>query len=552
MNRLASRLIAAVACVWSLVALHHLSAAGPSPRKEPTAAQPAAPRVRVTISKETTYITEPLRKDGYVDYAGALNERLKRGVTPENNAAVLFWRALGPASIPEPQRAAVFKLLGSDVPPANGEYLVSLQDYVGRQKSANLFGKVRERELDAAYELDGDPGYPRPWSKHESPVLAEWLAVNEKPLELFVAATQRPRKFEPIILSPDHCLYLAAGPPIQQYRNIARALVARAMLRAADRNDDAAWDDLLAVHRLGRLTAQGAELVDGLVGFGIDGLACAGDQALMQHRQISASRAAKMLKDLDGLPAMPKMVEKIDLAERFMFLDLLGYVARNGSRSFIDLTMPGEPTHRDWFQAGLEAFVFPNIDWDLVMREQNRWYDRIKNSLEIPEDTARGNALAKMDDEIRRVRAESRDWKTILPRLVADPKGNASRWASDYLGGMFLPPLCAIDNSESRATTVYQLTRLGFALAAYRAEHGAYPTKLGELAPKYVSRIPKDLFSGSDLIYKVAGDGYLIYSVGVNGRDDGGNGYNDATNGEDWDDLSFRVIDRQNERRDRG
>ena len=50
----------------------------------------------MTISKETTRITAPLRKDGYVDYVTALNEHFRAGVTVRNNAAVLFWQAMGP------------------------------------------------------------------------------------------------------------------------------------------------------------------------------------------------------------------------------------------------------------------------------------------------------------------------------------------------------------------------------------------------------------------------------------------------------------------------
>jgi hypothetical protein len=33
---------------------------------------------KITISKETTYITGPLRMDGVVDYVGSLNEPLKQ------------------------------------------------------------------------------------------------------------------------------------------------------------------------------------------------------------------------------------------------------------------------------------------------------------------------------------------------------------------------------------------------------------------------------------------------------------------------------------------
>ena len=75
-------------------------------------ARPKKPRVLVTISKETTYLTEPLRADGYVDYLAAVNQRCQAGVTPENNAAVLFWRAVGPKEIRPEYRDKYFQMLG--------------------------------------------------------------------------------------------------------------------------------------------------------------------------------------------------------------------------------------------------------------------------------------------------------------------------------------------------------------------------------------------------------------------------------------------------------
>ena len=64
------------------------------------------------ISKETTYITEPLDELGYPDYAAALNERMSKGITPENNAAVLLMQAVGPSEIPADQRDMFFRMLG--------------------------------------------------------------------------------------------------------------------------------------------------------------------------------------------------------------------------------------------------------------------------------------------------------------------------------------------------------------------------------------------------------------------------------------------------------
>src|SRR5690606_37492159 len=53
-----------------------------------TADEPDPPKqTRITIGKETTFITEPLRPDGYPHYLAALNRRMSEGVTPENNAA---------------------------------------------------------------------------------------------------------------------------------------------------------------------------------------------------------------------------------------------------------------------------------------------------------------------------------------------------------------------------------------------------------------------------------------------------------------------------------
>ncbi len=68
------------------------------------------------------------------------------------------------------------------------------------------------------------------------------------------------------------------------------------------------------------------------------------------------------------------------------------------------------------------------------------------------------------------------------------------------------------------------MERVALAMVAYRAEKGAWPKELKELAPGYLPTVPVDVFSGKDLIYKLQDGGYIIYSVGVNGLDEGGQG----------------------------
>jgi hypothetical protein len=93
------------------------------------------------------------------------------------------------------------------------------------------------------------------------------------------------------------------------------------------------------------------------------------------------------------------------------------------------------------------------------------------------------------------------------------------------------------------------MTLLAFALAGYRADHmGKYPPTLAELAPAYIDVLPKDPFTDGDLHYKSDGEGYLLYSVGPNGKDDGGLGpgsFTDSATEEQrrtCDDLSIRTL----------
>src|SRR6266478_1815360 len=142
-------------------------------------------RGKFTISKETTYVTGPLDKDGYIDYAAALNERLSKGVTPENNANVLIWKAIGPHEGKNIMPPKFFKLMGMDVPAENGEYFVDLSRY--------LKDHLKIEDLEKIQQVDDqlNRATQRPWTANEYPNLASWLKSNERPLALIVEATKR-------------------------------------------------------------------------------------------------------------------------------------------------------------------------------------------------------------------------------------------------------------------------------------------------------------------------------------------------------------------------
>lgn len=62
------------------------------------------------------------------------------------------------------------------------------------------------------------------------------------------------------------------------------------------------------------------------------------------------------------------------------------------------------------------------------------------------------------------------------------------------------------------------------ALKRYQLKRGNYPPDLNSLVPEFLSAIPLDLVDGKPLRYKLNSDGtFLLYSVGENDVDDGGN-----------------------------
>ena len=68
-----------------------------------------------------------------------------------------------------------------------------------------------------------------------------------------------------------------------------------------------------------------------------------------------------------------------------------------------------------------------------------------------------------------------------------------------------------------------RLAVTAIAAERYRRAHaGAPPPSLDALVPAFLPRVPEDPYSGQPLVLKPAADGYTIYSVDFDRRDDGG------------------------------
>ena len=106
----------------------------------------------IRISRETTYLLEPLRDDGQIDYLAALNQTNNRDLNPEDNAMVWLMRAFGPNEIDAETRGPYLHALGVGPLPEDGDYMVSIMDSLYPIEVAELRA-VLPPELAALLDL---------------------------------------------------------------------------------------------------------------------------------------------------------------------------------------------------------------------------------------------------------------------------------------------------------------------------------------------------------------------------------------------------------------
>jgi hypothetical protein len=504
----------------------------------------AKPRVNVTISKETTYITEPLRDDGYPDYLAYINQKLSDGVTPDNNAVVPLLEVIGPEEIDKGQREEFFKRLGVAILPDDGKYFVTWQRYAEKVPEGQRPPVPAGEEPDAEdYFLELDSvARSRPWTAKEFPHLARWLEAENDRLDKLVAASKRSRYYAPLLTSSDPPLLVSALLPVANVcRTFAKALLVRAMHRVSSKNIAGAMDDIFAVHRFARHVADQATLIECLVGMALETMALDAQSALLANVDLTRDQLADLRKRNDALAPFPPTWKRMELGERAMYLDAVCNAAQFGAKSIQRFT--GTIDDDSVRTKAADALIGMTIDWDVSLRKGNQWYDRLIAAGKIDDPKEQRAALDEVEDELSKLTASVKEIPAFVSAVLS-PRKHASEKMAHVLLALFTPALNAVYNAENRTQTRQTLLRVAIALHEYRAEHGKFPAALEDLKGKQLETVPVDGFTNSAFVYKPTDKGYLLYSLGQNGRDDEGRNKDQAQvpgHADKTDDWSIRV-----------
>jgi hypothetical protein len=306
------------------------------------------------------------------------------------------------------------------------------------------------------------------------------------------------------------------------------------MLRVDEGKFDEAWQDQLSCHRLGLLVACGGSTYEGFVGVAIDAIASRADLAYLERADLTVRQIQNRLKDLHGLPPTPPMADKIDLTERFTHLELVQLVRQRGY-GLLEAFRHDRPAPPKLDGDGEKALAA--IDWAPALRDCNHWFDRLVAAMRVKDRVDREKQLEKIKQDIVALEVGPSESAKLAEILLGPPDKTVSKAISRAINGigfgLFPPFFGKAQSAHDRDVQVHRNVQVAFALAAYHRDHGNFPAKLDDLAPKYLAAVPDDLFSGKALVYHPSAKGYLFYSVGANGKDDGGRSFNDDPAGDD-------------------
>jgi hypothetical protein len=88
---------------------------------------------------------------------------------------------------------------------------------------------------------------------------------------------------------------------------------------------------------------------------------------------------------------------------------------------------------------------------------------------------------------------------------------------------MLLPAMTKVGLAHRRSQANMRSSMVGVAAECYRIKHNQWPATLDDLCKEgLLQAVPTDPFDGQPLRYTVRPDGVIIYSVGVDGTDNGG------------------------------
>lgn len=300
-----------------------------------------------------------------------------------------------------------------------------------------------------------------------------------KAMTLVAQATERPQCRFNIDYSKGAETLL---PHLAKLRTLARFLGAAGGVACERGDGETAWECVLWQLQLADAPRTEPLLISQLVRLAIGTIACAGAHQAAEQFAPAAEIRAVLDQRLAGLDDPQPWVMAID-GERLLFSE---WVCNQPLTKIQELLNSGGTTPTPALNA---------------------------------EQVAAGRVICSRATA-RLAELAAKPYHEVRSELAAFP---APGDGTNPLARALLPALGNYCRKTAEFEAVVRVTRIGLRLKHHRAAQGTYPASLTAVS---LSDIPvakqQDPFTGRTLCYRPDGDGFALYSVGPDGRDDGG------------------------------
>lgn len=448
------------------------------------------------VSQETTYITSPLGVDGLPEYRVALAEIRGEPVAPEHNFMVALVQALGAEIFIEEVRAPMLEALGDP------ELLPEDQRFV----------PLGQFDPEADY-----PYFDGPWTESEHPRIAAWLKRNKRALDKLLAETRRPSAWLPV---PWGAAATYCPLDIVRVRSVARVLSSRALRALSQGSVLEAWHDLHSLIELYVLLEQADPTLMGrlscrlLLTYSFQLL-----EQLLPYPTPTAS-AARTLQLINQWSPTYSLVEVLRYERLSAIAD---YSSRVRVEDFDDslAEILGVPEVEIPWLMKKDQFV----DTNTFLEQINRWYDGLDRAAACTNYWDSREALDQRQqdwDEQFEIRASARKWQRFQVYFMTPGQRRKLKtlWLFDRSIQSSLLDMTRHHFWDVPA--VLAVMRGAIAAVLYREKNRDLPRNLPELVPTFLATVPIDPYSSDPIRYRTTKTGFVVYSVGEDLEDDGG------------------------------
>ena len=281
-------------------------------------------------------------------------------------------------------------------------------------------------------------------------------------------------------------------PHLAKLRQGARLLALEAIERTESAKPDDAAQSLVADLRIGQAVAAEPILISSLVRIACDAIAV-GQVERWASRAKPSDQALQRLQAQLAANAAPRVIERAMVGERCFGIDIYqNYVLQPKGPELMGALGMGDGPPAILLRAIPSAYFKSDMIWYLDI--MNRYVDAARKP--YPENFQLGDRLRVDIDQ-------------AIPKYYV-------------VSRMILPALSRVFTTGQTHVARCETARVGLAVLRRRVKHGQLPKDLNALVPAYLDRVPLDPFDGKPLRYRKDADGFVVYTLGENGKDDAG------------------------------